>query len=389
MTRAELDQAFAAALKAFPAASDFNFTVNKPPQIEVNGELKTYTFGPISGPLTPDDTKAIAKAITGDHPALAEALEKTGACDCAYALPDGTRFRVNVFIARNQRSVVLRVLANDVPTLEQLKMPPIIEEISKLRNGMVLVAGATGSGKSTTLAAIIDRINATRPVHVVTLEDPVEFTHKHKLGTVNQREMGTDFHRFSDGLRAALRQAPKVILVGEMRDPETIEIGIKAAETGHLVLSTLHTIDAGQTINRIIGMFSVEERQLIRSRLAQVLRFVVGQRLLPKEGGGRVPALEIMGTSLRTRELIQNGETPEKTFYQVISDARAHGWQTFDQHILELYAANTVSMEVAKTCCSDVSVVTKEVDRIRAARGEDTSGLGQLEMAYQRKIKKV
>jgi twitching motility protein PilT len=387
VTRTDLDQAFTATLKAFPAASDFNFTVNKPPQIEVNGELKTYAFGPIRDALTAETTKEIARSIVGDQPALAESLEKTGSCDCAYALPDGTRFRVNVFIARGQYSIVLRVLASDVPRLEQLKLPPILDEIPKLRNGMVLVAGATGSGKSTTLAAIIDRINATRPVHIVTLEDPVEFAHRHKLGTVNQREMGADFQRFSEGLRAALRQAPKVILVGEMRDPETMEIGLKAAETGHLVLSTLHTIDAGQTINRITGMFRVEERQLIRSRLSQVLRFIVGQRLLPKEGGGRVPALEIMGSSLRTRELIQNGETQEKTFYQVIGDARPHGWQTFDQHILDLYAAKTISVEVAKTYCSDVSVVTKELDRIRAAQGEDTSGLGQLEMAYVRKIK--
>ncbi len=389
MTRTELDAAFAAALKAHPGASDFNFTVQKAPQIEVNGDLKALELGSFTGPLSPEETQVIARAMTGGHAAVTESLEKTGSCDCAYALPDGTRFRVNVFISRGHHSIVLRVLASDVPSLESLKLPAILDEIPKLRNGMVLVAGATGSGKSTTLAAIIDRINATRPVHIVTLEDPVEYAHPHKLGTVNQREMGTDFQRFSDGLRAALRQAPKVILVGEMRDPETMEIGIKAAETGHLVLSTLHTIDAGQTINRITGMFSIEERQLLRSRLAQVLRFVIGQRLLPREGGGRVPALEVMGSSLRTRELIQNGETQEKTFYQVIADAKPHGWQTFDQHLLELYAAKTISMEVARTYCSDPSVVAKEVDRLRAARGEDTSGIGQLEMAYVRKLKKV
>lgn len=389
MNAAELNQAFTAALKAFPGASDFNFTVNKAPQLEVNGDLKAIDFGPFLGRLSPVQTLELSRIVTNGSPTLQESLEKLGSCDCAYALEDGTRFRVNVFISRGHCSVVMRVLASNVPSLEDLKLPPILGEIPKLKNGLVLVAGATGSGKSTTLAAVIDEINNSRPVHVVTLEDPVEFAHRHKRGTVNQRELGSDFHEFSDGLRAALRQAPKVILVGEMRDAETMEIGIKAAETGHLVLSTLHTIDAGQTINRIVGMFPMEERQLLRSRLAQVLRFVVGQRLLPKEGGGRVPALEIMGSSLRTRELIQSGEEGDKTFYQVIADARAQGWQTFDQHICELFSTGKISAEVAKAYCSDVSATTKDIDRIRAARGEDTSGLGQLEMAYVRKMKQT
>ncbi|MEM7264279.1 MAG: type IV pilus twitching motility protein PilT, partial [Planctomycetota bacterium] len=257
----------------------------------------------------------------------------------------------------------------------------------KLVNGLVLVTGATGSGKSTTLAALIDRINETRAVHVVTLEDPVEFVHRHQLATVNQRELGSDFFEFADGLRAALRQAPKVILVGEMRDRETLEIGLKAAETGHLVLSTLHTVDAGQTISRITGMFQERERDLIRSRLSEVLRYVVGQRLLPREDGGRVAALEIMGSSLRSRELIQNGETLEKTFYQVIADTRPHGWQTFDQHILDLYEQRIVSEEVAKTYASDRSIMNREIDRVRHSRGEDTSGLGELEMVQSMKRK--
>jgi len=389
MDRTAIDQAFAAALKAFPQASDFNFTVNKAPQLEVNGELKPIDFGELKGPLSAQQTSAFAEVVMHGSPTLREQLEETGSCDCAYSLPDGTRFRVNVFIARGSQSIVMRVLASDVPSLESLKLPAILGDIPKLKNGMVLVAGATGSGKSTTLAAIIDQVNSTRPVHIVTLEDPVEFVHRHKLGVVNQRELGTDFKEFSDGLRAALRQAPKVILVGEMRDAETMEIGIKAAETGHLVLSTLHTIDAGQTINRITGMFPLEERQLLRSRLAQVLRFVIGQRLLPKEGGGRVAALEIMGSSMRSRELVQNGEEGDKTFYQVIADSKAVGWQTFDQHIVELFAQKLISVDVAKAYCSDLSAMTKEIDRVRSARGEDTSGLGQLEMAYVRKLKQI
>ncbi|HZN60146.1 MAG TPA: PilT/PilU family type 4a pilus ATPase [Planctomycetota bacterium] len=387
MNRSEFDAAFTAALQAFPGASDFNFTVNKKPQIEVNGELKNLEFGLFKSELTPEQTRQVVSIVTGELPAQSASLEKTGSCDCAYALPDGTRFRVNVFRSKGNCSVVLRVLASDVPSLESLKLPPLLDEVPKLKNGMVLVAGSTGSGKSTTLAAVIDRINSTRAVHVVTLEDPIEFSHRHKLGTINQREQGSDFETFSDGLRAALRQAPKVILVGEMRDAETMEIGIKAAETGHLVLSTLHTIDAGQTINRITGMFPLEERPLLRSRLAQVLRFVIGQRLLPKEGGGRVPALEIMGSSMRSRELVQNGESGDKNFYQVIADSKAQGWQTFDQHILQLFSEKKISLEVAKAYCSDLSTVTKELDRIRSGRGEDTSGLGELEMAYVRKLK--
>jgi twitching motility protein PilT len=387
MDRKQLDEALMSAITAHPKASDINLSVGKAPQMEIDGKLSTIAIGPYREALTPADTVALSSALIGDSANLARDLAERGSCDCAYGLPDGARFRVNVFIARGCRSVVLRRLASEPPTLESLKLPPILDEIPKLVNGLVLVVGATGSGKSTTLAAVIDRINSTRPVHVVTLEDPVEFVHRHKLGTVNQREQGSDFQDFSDGLRAALRQAPKVILVGEMRDRVTMEIGLKAAETGHLVLSTLHTIDAGQTINRIAGMFAIEERQLVRSRLSQVLRFVVGQRLLPKEGGGRIAALEVMASSLRTRELIQNGEEGDKTFYRVISDAKPLGWQTFDQHILELFSQSLVSAEVAKTYCSDVSTVTKEVDRIRSQRGEDTSGLGKLEMAYIRKVR--
>jgi twitching motility protein PilT len=381
----QLDAALSAMLKAHAGSSDLNFTVGKPPQAEVYGDLKPAKFGSHTGPLTPEVTKDIALGIINGKPALLETLEKTGSCDCAHVLREGVRFRVNIFKARGDHAVVLRLLAAEVPTLESLKLPPILEEVAKLRNGMAVVTGSTGSGKSTTIAGIIDRINSTRAAHIVTLEDPIEFTHRQKVGTINQRELGSDFHDYADGLRGALRQAPKVIFVGEIRDQETMEIGLKAAETGHLVLSTLHTIDAGQTINRITGMFEIEERQLMKSRLAQVLRFIIGQRLLPKEGGGRTVALEIMGSNLRVRELIQNGESKDKTFYQVISDSRPFGWQTFDQHITELYAAGVISSEVAKTYSSDVSVVSRQIDKIKAGRGQETSALGNLEMAQGKK----
>lgn len=382
-----LDQALDRLFSEHAGASDLNLTCGRQPQLEISGKLTPVALGPLASELVPAQVEDLVQTLLRGDADLAETLERTGSCDCAYALENGLRFRVNVFRARGNLSVVLRVLASEVPDLKALNLPEILEEIPRLTNGLVLVTGATGSGKSTTLAAIIDRINQTRPVHIVTLEDPIEFTHPHKMATVNQRELGPDFAEFTDGLRAALRQAPKVILVGEMRDRATLEIGLKAAETGHLVLSTLHTIDAGQTINRITGMFSVEERQLVRSRLTQVLQFVVGQRLLPRKQGGRVAALEILGSNLRSRELIQNGETEDKTLYQVIHDSRPYGWQTFDQHIIELFEKDVIDEEVARNYCSDISMVGRELDRIRTERGEDTSGLGELQMDFVRKLR--
>jgi twitching motility protein PilT len=377
-----------AGVKAGGGVSDLNFTVGKPAQVEANGVLQAVPFLGQEGPLTSEHTTALAFALVGQNKSLQESLEVTGACDGAYGLPRGPRFRFNVFRTRGHHAIVLRALPGEVPSFESLQLPAILQEIPKLKNGIVLVTGATGSGKSTTLAALIDRVNTTRAVHVLTLEDPIEFTHRHKLGTVNQRELGSDFPNFAAGLKAALRQAPKVILVGEMRDRETVEIGLKAAETGHLVLSTLHTVDAGQTINRIVGLFEQAERNLVRSRLAQVVRFVVGQRLLPKEGGGRIAALEVMGQNLRIRELIQNGETSDKTFYQAIADSKPYGWQTFDQHILEHFQNRLVSLEVAKAYASDVATLGKELDRVRNARGEQTSDLGSLEMVLPQKGKR-
>jgi twitching motility protein PilT len=376
VTGAALDQALAALLGEHPGASDILFSPGRPPQVEVNGELRDAAAGPLSAA----QTREIAAGLLDGRPALRETLRLAGSCDTSYALAGLARFRVNVFSTGGQLAIVLRILADEPPALEALGLPPVLAEIPRLANGLVLVTGATGTGKTTTLAAIVDRINATRPVHIVTLEDPVEYVHRHRRATVSQRELGSDFPTFADGLRAALRQAPKVILIGELRDPASVEIGLKAAETGHLVLATLHTLSAGQTVNRVGGMFAAEERPLVRSRLAQVHRFIVGQRLLPKVGGGRVPAVEAMGTSLRVRELIVNGETPDRTFEQVIADAHHQGWQTFDQHIVALFAAGAITQETAETWCSDRGTVTKELDRIRNARGEDTSGLGQLEM---------
>src|SRR5512145_957011 len=264
-------------------------------------------------------------------------LLRRGACDTAYTLTTKARFRINIFSQRGNYSVVLRKLNTEIPTLEWLNFPDIIKQIPREKTGLVLVTGATVSGKSTTLAAVLNEINRTKPVHIITLEDPVEFIHSHDCATFNQRELGTDFDTFASGLRAALRQAPKVILVGEMRDRETVKIALSAAETGHLVLSTLHTIDAGQTINRILGMFETDEQEQIRARLADTLRWVLSQRLVPKQGGGRFAMLEIMGSNLRTQESIRLGESEGKSFYEIIEASQPFGWQTFDHAALQAY----------------------------------------------------
>src|SRR3989440_2588816 len=259
-------------------------------------------------------------------------------------------------------------------------MPEIFHQMTKEKTGLILVTGATGSGKSTTLAALLNEINESKSIHIVTLEDPVEFVHPQKKATFNQREMGTDFDTFASGLRAALRQAPKVILVGEMRDRETVEIGMSAAETGHLVMSTLHTINAGQTINRIVGMFDQAEEKQIRIRLAETVRWIVSQRLLPKIGGGRVAALEIMGNNLRVKDAIEHGESDGKTFYEIIEASSSFGWKTFDQAMMELFDQGLITEETALLYCSNKGVVTRGIDKIKKTRGETTSSLTGLSL---------
>lgn len=378
MTPGELDALLEALVRAFPTASDLIFTPGRRPQAEVDGELRE-DGGP-GGPLAPAATAALADALLGDSRALRETFAATGACDCSWALPSGVRLRANVFRARGATSVALRVLPAAIPTLAGLGLPDALEQLAALRDGLVLVTGATGSGKSTTLAAVLGRINDTRPVHVVTLEDPIEYAHEPRRATINQRELGNDFPSFAVGLRAALRQAPKVIMVGEVRDAETVAIGLKAAETGHLVLATLHSVDAGQAVGRLVGMFDPAEQRLARNRLAEVLRFVVCQRLLPRPGAGRVAAVEIMGHSLRVRELIREGEGAEATFHQAIAEGRAYGWQTFDRHLVELFERGLIGADVALAYASERAEVSHGIDAVHAARGEETSTLGTLEM---------
>ena len=304
MRRNELDYVLNTMLDYRANVSDLIFTVDKPPQIESEGVLVPVPMEPEIERLTSFQTEMIALNIIGGNPRLLDDLLRTGSCDTSYSVIDKARFRVNIFAQRGNYSIVLRKLSTKIATVEELKLPDIFHQVAKEKTGLVLVTGATGSGKSTTLAALLEEVNRTKAVHIVTLEDPVEFVYTQQKATINQRELGADYDSFANGLRAALRQAPKIILVGEMRDRATVEIALSAAETGHLVMSTLHTIDAGQTINRILGMFETDEQEQVRHRLADTLRWIIGQRLAPRVGGGRHALLEIMGSSMRTREAI-------------------------------------------------------------------------------------
>ena len=325
--------------------SDLNFSVGQLPQVEINGKLTPVQ--PLGlQKLTPYQTEIIAMALLHDNPEAAERLVKTGTADLSYSLPSRARFRCNIFQQRGVYSIVMRVIPTDIPTLNSLNLPTQLSEIAELRNGLVLITGPTGSGKSSTLAAVIDIINETKHYHVVAIEDPIEYLHSHKNSTINQREVGHDTKDFPSALRAALRQAPKVILIGEMRDYETTEIALEAAETGHLVLSTLHTIDAAKTIDRIIGLYPKNEEPVIRTRLAQTFRYIVSQRLIPRaDFRGRIAAVEILRSTPRTREYIENGETEGKSLLDAMRDGKLEGMQDFDTIIKSMIEKNVVSVE--------------------------------------------
>jgi len=387
MTKAELDYILGTMLDSHKNVSDLNITADKPLQVESSGELVGVAIEPPVEKLTPFQTETIALNIMNRNRRLTEDLIKSGSCDCSHSLGQKARFRVNIFTQRGHYTIILRRLSTDIPSVDQLNLPPIFHTISKEKTGLVLVTGATGSGKSTTLAALLNELNETKSIHLVTLEDPVEFVHPQKKATFNQREMGNDFSSFASGLRAALRQAPKVILVGEMRDRETVEIGMSAAETGHLVMSTLHTINAGQTINRIVGMFDQTEEKQIRIRLAETVRWIVSQRLLPRVGGGRVAALEIMGNNLRVKDTIEHGESEGKTFYEIIEAAGSFGWKTFDMAILELFEQGQVTEDTALLYCTNKGVMTRGLDKVKKTRGESTTNLSglSLDVEYGRK----
>jgi twitching motility protein PilT len=325
--------------------SDLIFSPGRAPQVELMGELQPV---PVPGleKLLPPHTAALAKLIIGNHSNAYETLEKTGSADLSFSAPGFARFRVNIFMQRGTHAIVMRVIPNRPPQWSDFNLPVALKEIAELKNGVVLVTGPTGSGKSTTLAAVIDLVNETKAYHIVTIEDPIEFLHTHKRSTIHQRELHSDTPSFSLALRAALRQAPKVILVGEMRDRETIEVALEAAETGHLVLSTLHTIDASKTVDRIVGVFPKNEEKVIRTRLAQTFRFVVSQRLLPRaDRQGRVAAIEILKSTARTREYMENGDREGKSLVDAMEQGELDGMQTFDGVLEKMIRGGVVKKE--------------------------------------------
>lgn len=382
MKKQEIDHLLARMLDSHDNVSDLNITVGKPFQVETSGDLATVDLEPKFDEITPFQSEIFALNLINQSQRLTETLLLEGSCDSSYELPGKARFRVNIFSQRGNYSVVLRKLSPKIPTCQELGLPDAFMEMAEEQNGFILVTGATGSGKSTSLAAILNEINDVRSVHIVTLEDPVEYDHPHKKATFNQREMGEDFNSFSIGLRAALRQAPKVILVGEMRDRESLEIGMSAAETGHLVLSTLHTLDAGQTINRILGMFPTEEENQIRTRIADSIRWIVCQRLLPKVGGGRVAAFEILRTNLRVKDSILHGESEGKTFYDIIQSGKTFGMVTFDDYILGLYEKGIITQETAMAYASRKDVLGRGIDTIKTVRGEATTDIEDLKVDH-------
>jgi twitching motility protein PilT len=334
----------AAMLRVSPQVSDLIFSPGRPPQVELNGQLTPVKIEGMPM-LGAEDTVRVASDLMGTNKTALEKLRTEGSCDISYSLARLARFRVNIFTQRGSCAIVMRVIPATVPNLATFNLPPQLADIAKLKNGIVLVTGPTGSGKSSTLAAIIDLINDEQAIHIVTIEDPIEFLHSHKKATIHQRELHSDTPSFALALRAALRQAPKVILVGEMRDKETVEIALEAAETGHLVFSTLHTTDASKTVERIIGVFPLNEQHVIRTRFAKAFRYIVSQRLIPRKGGGRVAAIEILLSTLRTREYVEKGEQEGKTLIDAMRDGVLDGMQHFDTVIEKMIRDGVLEIE--------------------------------------------
>jgi twitching motility protein PilT len=382
MDRKSVDSLITGMLESAQRVSDLLFLVGKTPLVEADGRLMPYKS---NIKLTSEFIDELADFIIGQDQRLRTDYDETGACDCSYAIDDVARFRVNIYKENRRRAIVMRKLHSSVPSLEALKLPPIFYEIVREKNGIVLVTGAAGSGKTTTLAAMINELNQSQPIHIVTLEDPIEFLHPHACAAISHRELGRDFRSFADGLRSALRQAPKVILVGEIRDRETMEIALTAAETGHLVFSTLHTINAGQTINRILGFFTNDEEEQIRYRLSDTVRYVVSQRLVPRISSGRLLISEILGSNLRTRESIRYGESEGRTFHEIIEAATTFGWRSFDHCLLKAFETEQITEETALLYCNDKGRVRRAIDllkkRISGSETEPGVPLLRLEVA--------
>ncbi|MGA2244794.1 MAG: PilT/PilU family type 4a pilus ATPase [Verrucomicrobiota bacterium] len=361
---AELNALLTRLIQSAEGISDLIFVAGKPPQAEIYGRL-VIPPGCTEPPLDGQRIETLAHAIMAGNERLIRDLAQTGSCDCSHALDGVCRFRVNIYRQIGNHAMVLRRLSSEVPTMEKLELAPVFYEIIKEKTGLVFVTGGTGSGKTTTLAALLNEANRNHECHIVTLEDPVEFVHPQLKCTVSQRELGRDFYTFPDGLRAALRQAPKIILVGEIRDRETMEIALTAGETGHVVYSTLHTISAGQTINRILGMFSRDEEQQVRERLAGSLRYIISQRLVPKKEGGRLLVTELMGSNLRSREAMALGESENRRFADIIEAGGTLGWHSFEQSLAKAFEDDLITEETALLYSVNKQMMYQRVDAIK------------------------
>jgi twitching motility protein PilT len=350
-------------LRASDKVSDLIFSPGRPPQVEIHGQLTAVEISGTSS-LSADDTRRIAADLIGTNKQAINTLREQGSCDVSYGLPGMARFRVNVFIQRGSCAIVMRVIPTVIPTFRSLHLPAQLDEAAKVRNGIILVTGGTGSGKSSTLAALIDRINSEHCYHVLTIEDPIEFLHKHKKSTVHQRELHSDAPNFTMALRAALRQAPRVIMVGEIRDRETLEILLEASENGHLVLSSMHTVDTSKTVDRIVGQFAATEQQSVRERLAKTFRFIIAQRLIPRtDGGDRVPVVEILKSNTRTRDCVEQGERPGRTLLDAIKASENEGMQHFDGEIAKLVRSGLADLETGLCFASNATVLGQELAR--------------------------
>jgi twitching motility protein PilT len=362
-----------AMLRATKNVSDLIFSPGRLPQVEQGGQLVAVKIHGVST-LSAEDTARIAAHLIGTNKQAMEKLRNEGSCDLSYSLPRMSRFRVNIFTQRGTCAIVMRVIPNAIPTFADLNLPPQLADCANLKNGIVLVTGPTGSGKSSTLAAILNKLNEEKAYHIVTIEDPIEFLHPHKKATIHQRELHSDTPNFALALRAALRQAPKVILVGEMRDKETIEIALEAAETGHLVFSTLHTIDASKTVERIIGVFPLADQQAIRNRFSKSFRYIISQRLLPrKDGSGRVAAIEILKSTLRTREYMEKGEGAGKSLVDAMADGELEGMQHFDGVIEKMIRSGVVSMDTGLSYATNAGNLRLQLGDYAEAESEITT----------------
>ena len=352
-----------AMLRAADKISDLIFSPGRPPQVQVHGQLIAVQVAGLTA-LTPDDTRHIAADLIGDNKQAVATLREQGSCDISFGLAGVARFRVNIFIQRGSCAVVMRVIPTTIPDFASLRLPAHLTDVASLRDGIVLVTGPAGSGKSSTLAVLLDCINRERNYHIITIEDPIEFLHNHKSSTIHQRELHSDTPSFAHALRSALRQAPKVILVGEIRDRETIESVLEAAETGHLVLSSLNTMDASKTVERIVSWFSPDEQQSIRERFAKSFRYIICQRLLPKtDRSGRIPVAEILKANARTRECIEKGERDGKTLLDAMKAGASEGMQHFDGEIAQLVRDRVVDLETGLSFASNPTVLGQELAR--------------------------